>query len=303
MLILCGCSDRPDHPLRVAIHPWIGYQSLTLCQQNNSLDKKLVELVKNPSVSSSSRMIQKNQVDAAALTLDEVLFLRDQGVPLTIVLVFDTSAGADLLLARPEIKTLHDLKGKTIGMENSALGNLMLNEILHRAELEPAQVNLHYGIVSEHVLLWKNNKLDALITYIPLPEELDNKTQRLFDSREIPNVILDVLAVRTDRLKEYDAALRHLLQNHFGVVDGMRSRYPDTLHRLATVLNTSTESTATILSELTFPSLAYNSRWLSPNSQDFGNSVKKLAQIMLPARLLTNEPDMKGLTDNSYLPD
>lgn len=302
ILSCCSCSDKPDQPLKVAVHPWVGYQSLALCQQKTSLDKNLVDLVKSPSISASSRMIKENLVDAAALTLDEVLALRDQGVPLTVVLVFDISAGADLLLARPEIKTLKELKGKTIGLENSALGRLMLSEVLQRAELEITQVNLKYGVVGDHTLLWNKDNLDALITYLPLPDELAQQTNLLFNSRAIPNVILDVLAVRTDRLKQYDSALRHVLENHFCVVDGMRSRYPDTLHRLATVLDTSTELTETILRELTFPSLAYNHRLLSSNSQEFGRSVKKLSAIMLSAGILTHEPNMKDLTDNSYLP-
>lgn len=302
-VVLPGCSPQPASPLKVAIHPWIGYQSLTLCQQEGLLNENLVSLQASPSLSDSSKMVLDGRVDGAALTLDEVLALRDKGVALTVVLVFDASAGADLLVSRPEISRLDQLAGKRLGLEDSVLGKLMLSEILLRGGLQQDELELHYGIVSEHAKLWQQGKLDALITYLPLPKEVAQNSHRLFDSHDIPNTILDVLAIRTDRLERYRPALEHLLAQHFAIVDRLRSNAPDTIHRLAPLLNMSVPETEAALREIIYPALAYNQQLL--RDDDSGQVLKttlKLAPIMMESGLLGAPPVLSGMVDRSFLP-
>lgn len=300
VFFLASCFSA-DAPLRIAIHPWVGYQSLTLAKQEEQLDTKLVQLQSSPSLSESSRMVAEGSVDGAALTLEEVLVLREQGVPLTVVLIFDVSAGADLVLSRTEIERLEELAGKRIGLEDSVLSKLILSEVLKRAGLEEEQVALHYGIVSEHARLWQENNLDALITYLPLPKEIITTSNRLFDSNDIPNTILDVLAIRSDRLESFRPALEHLLKKHFAMAEKMRANAPDTLHRLAPVLGMSVEETASVLRELILPGLEYNQRLLQESGQ-LATTTTKVGDIMLTAGLLASSPDLENLVNDSFLP-
>ena len=98
-----GCSQ--GQLLKVGIHPWVGYESLELAQQFKWLPEG-VELVHKEELNTSGAALQAGQVDAACLTLDEVLRLRAEGTPVTVGLVFDVSAGADALLVRPGIERL-----------------------------------------------------------------------------------------------------------------------------------------------------------------------------------------------------
>lgn len=96
---LSGCAQ--SQPLKVAVQPWCGYQFLFVARVEGWQDTKQVELVDTALTTESVAALREGRVDAAALTLDEVLLLRSQGHPLHVVMVFDASAGADLLLATP----------------------------------------------------------------------------------------------------------------------------------------------------------------------------------------------------------
>lgn len=95
-LILPGCGQSA--PLKVAAHVWPGYELMFLAKEQGWLDPERVELVSTPFASSSLEALISGQVDAAALTLDEVLSARDRGLPLTVVLVFNVSAGTLMLM-------------------------------------------------------------------------------------------------------------------------------------------------------------------------------------------------------------
>ena len=98
-----------------------------LAQSLKYFDTKQVRLVELANASQSSQAMRNGTVDAAMLTLDEVLNLKQNGLDLRIVLVMDVSNGADVLMANPSIAKLADLRGKRVGVESSAVGAVMLD--------------------------------------------------------------------------------------------------------------------------------------------------------------------------------
>ncbi|MCK5188995.1 MAG: ABC transporter substrate-binding protein, partial [Methylococcales bacterium] len=99
----------------ISSHVWPGYDLMFLAQKQGWLVDPNLKLLTTQSATDSIMALSTGQVDGAALTLDEVLLARDKGIPLTIVLVFDISAGADMVLSRAKINSLSELKGKRIG--------------------------------------------------------------------------------------------------------------------------------------------------------------------------------------------
>jgi NitT/TauT family transport system substrate-binding protein len=303
ILLICyaGCQKNVKRPLRLAIHPWVGYQTLCVSANNGDLNPELVEITRTDSISDSAQLLLKDGVDAAALTLDEVLSLREKGVPLSIVLVFNTSAGADLLISRPNIARLEELKNATIGMEDSVLGYLMLAKILQHADLERKDVRLHFGIVKQHETLWNNPEIDALITYMPLAENM-RAGNILFDTRMIPEAIIDVLAVRTDRMEQFSAALKHIVEKHFAVADNLYPHAPKILGAMAICLNADTEETKKSLSNIIMPNVAQNHELLNPDQDSqLIQSAKDILEIMHP-RMHFKPEQLENLSSIEYLP-
>jgi len=125
-LLLTACSDAPLTPLRVGTNSWTGYQPLYLAKDLKLWKDDQIRLIEYPSTSEVLRAFRNKVLEAASLTLDEVLLLRQLKIPVSIVLIHDFSNGADSIMAHSNIKTMQQLKGKTVGLESGALGAFVI---------------------------------------------------------------------------------------------------------------------------------------------------------------------------------
>lgn len=297
---LSACSCRKG--LKVAVFPWIGYEPLYLAEELKFLPKN-IRLVKGQNSSQSIELLRLNQVDAAALTLDEVLHARSKGIALTVVLVFDTSAGADMLLARQDIDTLSQLKGKRIAFEANALGELVMQKILEKAGLTEKDIIRVDISPDQQVQAWQEGQMDAVITYQPTAAFLLQAGARtLFNSREIPETIFDVLAVKTDVLDHCGQTVRSLVKANFQALDHLNTNLGDSLYRIANNEKLAPEEVKTALRGVVFPGMETNRNYLTKQSS-FYRSAQALNQLMVQKGLLPKPDDFKQLFSNQYLPE
>lgn len=211
--LLSACEPLPPPPLRVALGPWMGHDSLILARERNWLDAADARLVEVISSSESARALRNGLVEAAGLTLDEALRIADEGVDIRIVALFDTSHGADALLVRPDIRRAADLRGKSIAIEQSALGAYLLERFLALQGLALSDIRIARVEADRHETYLLAGKADAVITYEPIKSRLLARGYAaIFDSSEIPGEIVDVLAVRAETLAAEAPRVIRLLQ-------------------------------------------------------------------------------------------
>lgn len=195
--LLAACAPPSVPPLKVGLNPWVGYDPLVLAQEHRLLNAAAIKLVELTSNSDSARALRNGLLDVAALTLDEALRLSDQGVALRIVGILDVSHGADAVMARPPIQALQQLKGQRIGLEEGALGQLVLGRLLQAAELSASEVLTVHVEAAQHTSMLMEGKVDAVITFEPMKSQLQAQGMvNLFDSTRMPGEIVDVLVAR-----------------------------------------------------------------------------------------------------------
>lgn len=301
--LLQGCT-LGEQPISIAAHVWPGYEPMFLARSEGWLDAKQVSLFETGSATESIQALADGKVDGAALTLDKVLRARAMGIPLTVVMVFDVSAGADMLLARSSINKLADLKGKRIAYEQGAVGALMLSEALLAAGLNMADVKPVSLPVNEQYAAWQQNQIDAAITYEPVASQLMTlDAVKLFDSSQIPNVIVDVLAVRSDVFdRSRAAALRHLIAAHLKAVERLNRNPHDAAYRMAARLGLSADQVMASFRGLVLPDAANNRRMLNDASSPLLGIARKLSALMVKERILSQEDKFDGLIRADYLP-
>lgn len=265
---LVACSGPPA-PLTIASHIWPGYELMFLARRQGWLDGSRVQLLETTSATRSMALLREGQAMGAALTLDEVLRGRQDGIDLAVVLVFNISAGADVLIVRPDILRLDHLANKRIGVESSGLGALMLRKVLGSAGLQRRDVIVVPLTIDTHQAAWDSGEIDALITFEPVASILlENGATRLFDSRSIPDTIFDVLAIRRDRLREYREAVQHLIAAHFRALDHLRTNPVDASYRMAERLGVAGPEVLSLFRGLVLPDIHANRRLLSgPNAR------------------------------------
>ena len=299
-----SCGWDESKPIAIAAHVWVGYEPLFLACREGWLDTRQVKLLETTSATESLQAISDGRVDGAALTLDEVLKARATGLPLAVVMVFNISAGADMLVVRPGIKQLANLKGQRIGFEPSSVGELLLAEVLRAAGLTPQDVQRVPLSVDKQREAWQRKQIDAAITYEPVATQLlALGAVKLFDSRQVPNTIVDVLAIRLEVLDTaHEEAVRHLVAAHFRGLDHLRRNPQDAAYRMAGHLRVPAAEVLTAFKGLLIPDAANNLRLLAGTSPTLLASAHQLSRIMVKGRFLAQDDTLKALIRADFLP-
>jgi NitT/TauT family transport system substrate-binding protein len=194
-----GGDGAPAHaPLRVGINPWPGYGFAMLADSLGYYEDEGVEvrLVEQSSLGDSRRAFDRHQVDGMFGTIVEVITSeQSHGHPVEVVLVADYSDGSDMILAHPDIPDLAGLRGKRIGAEPGTLTEVVLSLALRRAGLSTNDVDVRWISALEMPRAFEQGRIDAAVCYPPVSVEIaDLGGHRVFDSSQIPGVVLDVLA-------------------------------------------------------------------------------------------------------------
>jgi len=299
-----GSGCQPTRRMAVATRVWVGYETLYLARDRGWLDPAQVELVSVRGSADSLQALRSNRVQAAGLTLDEVLRAQTSGLPLSVVLVFNISLGADMLVAQPHIRDLGDLRGCQIGFEAGSVGELMLAASLQAAGLRRSDVRLREMPVIDQAEVWRTRAVDALITFEPMATRLlAMGALRLFDSRHIPDTIVDVLAVRQDALGwAQRSAWQHLIEGHFRAVQHLTLNPHDAAQRMATHLELPASQVLSAYRGLALPDVAHNRRLLSGQSPRLLESARKVAAVLSETGLLPPSPEWPGLIRDDFLP-
>ncbi len=199
--LLAGCGRPPAPPLRVGLNPWPGYEFLFLAQEKGYFAQEgvPVRLVELGSLADVRRAFERGQVDAVGCTLVEVLQIAEHAPARRpqVFLTVDCSEGADMILARPGIKTVAELKGRKVAVELASLNVYVLARALEKAGVKLSEVELVSLDQSAMERSFKNGMVDAVVTYPPFTVPLlrDHAAVKLFTSAEIPGEVVDVLAM------------------------------------------------------------------------------------------------------------
>ncbi len=224
LLLLGACSEQQDTPIRLGTNVWPGYEPLYLAQHLELIKPEEVRLIEYPSASEVIRAFRNRSLEAAALTLDEVLLLQQDGIPVSVILVTDISAGGDVIMARKEVIDMATLKGKRVAVESSALGAYVISRALELHGMKLDDIEVKHLEVSAHEAAYRSGEVDAAVTFDPVRTQLLKLgAHEIFNSREMPGEIVDVVVVHNSLL-EQPTKVRALLDGWFAALDHLKNQ-------------------------------------------------------------------------------
>jgi len=286
-LLVSGCAREDSEPFRIAANIWPGYEPLHLAAKLGYFAPLPVTVHEMPSSSASLHAFRNRTVDAAALTLDETLLLAQDGIDLRIILILDVSNGADVLMARPEITQPAELRGRRIGVENTALGAYVLSRALEQAGLLPTEVQVVSLTVDRHEEAYLTGEVDAVVTFEPVRTKLlDRGARILFDSRRLPDEILEVLVTQAEVVRERPQAVRSLVDGWFRALDFLRNDPARAAAMMARRQGLAPAAVRDALTGLRFPDRADNERLLNGPVPGLLAAAARLEEVMLRHHLL-----------------
>jgi NitT/TauT family transport system substrate-binding protein len=297
LLPLSGCMREPDTALRIGTNVWIGSEPLYLARELGRLDPATVQLVEYPSASEVLRAYRNQAIDGMVISLDELFGLAVDGLQPRVILVVDVSHGADVVVGRRGMRSMHDLKGKSVAVESGALGAFVLSRALALNGMQASDVNVVHLESNEQPGAFERGQVDGAVTFDPYRTQLLRAgATTLFDSTRIPGEIVDLLAVRAGVVEKRPKALQALLAGWFDALDYMKRDPKDAARRMGIRQQTTGEQFLEALGGLRIPSRDENLKMLGGSAPELAVTGHKLMDLMLEAKLLQT-----GLTIETVL--
>jgi len=141
--IIGGSSRLYAAPLKVGYSDWPGWVAWDIGIQKGwfkeaGVDIEFVWFEYVPSMDAFSA----GKVDAVTMTNGDAMVTGSAGGKSVAILLNDYSNGNDMIVAKPGIKSMADLKGKKIGVEVGFVDHLLLLNGLQAAKLKESDVTL-----------------------------------------------------------------------------------------------------------------------------------------------------------------
>lgn len=295
-----GCQ-APAAPLRVGAIAFVGYQFIHLAQQLGLLADSGVRLLDMRSNTDCLRALATGRLEAAGLTLDEVITGLHDGIPLKVVMVLDVSAGADAVMAHAALRSPADARGKRVSVEQSAGGAMMLAAFLEAAGLQPQDIVQVPTPLSESTEALRSGQVDVAVTAEPWATQMQKAgAVRLFDSKSIPGRIVDVLVVRADTLSTHARGIQRLVKAQFEALARFQADPQAHAQAVSQRLQIAPGDVAAALRGLDLPDREANLRLLAPDGA-LQAGIPQLQDLLLRQGLLGSRVNTRDLIEARFV--
>ncbi len=303
LLCLAGLfwpASAKQRQFTVAVNIWPGAEGLLSARQSATFKDVPVSLIEFSWSAAVLGAFQKRVVDAAVISLDELLRLDAGDAQPQAVLVVGVSKGSDAIFARPGISDVAGLRGKRVGVELHSAGEYLLLRALQEHGLSLDDVQIVALNLAETESAYLERDLDAVVTADPWRARLAEKGAVLLaDSSRMGLEMCRVLVVRRDVANKYQDEIQRLVAVSLDHANGVGPCWED--QGLAAVLrreDLSREQWQAALRLIHSPGLDENRALLSGGLTE---TLRPMADRMRKAGWLGNDIDVTRLTTDEFV--
>ncbi|BDQ34822.1 ABC transporter substrate-binding protein [Pseudodesulfovibrio portus] len=206
-LVLFASTAFAGTPVKVAHATWVGYGPLYIAKDlgyfaEEGLD---VDIVIIEDEAQYAAALASGNIDGLGNVLDREVIHFAKGTPEVVVFAMDESSGGDGVISSAEIKTVADLKGKTVGLDKSSTSYFFFLSLLAKYGVDEKDINITEMGASDAGAAFVAGRIDGAVTWEPW---LTNAGERegghvLVSSKEMPKTIVDVFVLNADFVKAH----------------------------------------------------------------------------------------------------
>jgi NitT/TauT family transport system substrate-binding protein len=194
-----GSSQAAAAPLHLGYSDWPGWVAWQIAIDKGWLTQAGLDVkFEWFDYSASMDAFAAGKLDGDFVTNGDALVMGAGGARNVTVLVTDFSSGNDMIVARPGIRTLKDLKGKKVGVEIGLVEHLLLQDGLKKSAMSLDDVTLVNAKTNETPQVLASGQVDAIGAWQPnsgLAIRALPGAHPIYTSAQSPGLIYDVLVV------------------------------------------------------------------------------------------------------------
>lgn len=162
------------------------------------------------------------KLDGVGMTNGDALVTGAPGAKSVMIILNDYSNGNDMIVAKPGITSVKDLKGKKIGVEIGFVDHLLLLNALKKAGLSEKDVELVNVPTNETPQVLASGQVDAIGAWQPssgMALKMVPGSKAIYTSADEPGLIYDALAVSPKSLATRKADWAKVVKVWYRVVN------------------------------------------------------------------------------------
>ena len=158
--------------------------------------------------SASMDAFTAGKIDAVLMTNGDALVTGAGGARSTMILITDYSNGNDMILAKPGIKSVSDLKGKKVAVETGLVEHLLLRNAMKKAGMKAGDIEIVNSKTNEMPQMLASKDIVAVGAWEPIAGQARKAApgaKAIYTSADEPGLIYDVLAVNPSSVNAHRA--------------------------------------------------------------------------------------------------
>lgn len=222
LALLVGARLQAE-PLKVAYSDWPGFTLIEVAKQKGwfkdaGIEVELVWFDYLPSLDAFAA----GKVDAVTAVAADLLVSGANGAKSKFICLLDYSNGNDMIIAKPGIESLKDLKGQKVGLEVTLVEHLLLLQGLKSAGMKASDVELVNTATNDTPQVLGSGSVAAVGAWYPVSGQALKQvpgSKPIYTSADAPGLIYDVLAVNPTSLAKRKADWEKYVAIYYKCVD------------------------------------------------------------------------------------
>ncbi len=301
-IALFAVSAQAQEKVVLGMSGWTGFQPLKLAELAGIFKKNGVDIeIRFIAPVQRSSALASGALNAAATTVDQHIVWTSAGIATTQVALIDKSKGGDGLAVRNNIKSIKDLKGKSVNVDGpGTVQHFMLSYILEKNGMSIQDVIRSTMAAQPAAQAFVAGQGDAALTYEPYLSSVRDKPEAgkiLVTSNEYP-VVVDVLVFRKDFIEKHPKVVKATVDSFFEALD-MLKRDPAKSHELmGSSVKQSGEAFAKSAAYIAWQDRDANKAYYAKEHQPF---VEFAVRVLKFNRVIQKEPKAQEMIDLRFL--
>jgi NitT/TauT family transport system substrate-binding protein len=216
VLTLAAGSLRAAEPLKIGYSDWPGWIAWEVAIQKGwfkeaGVDVEFVWMEYVPSMDAFAA----GKLDGVGMTNGDALTYGANGTKAVTILVNDFSNGNDMIIAKPGINSVKELKGRKIGVEVNFVDHLLIIKALELNGMKESDVELVNVSTNDTPQALASGQVDAVGCWHPISGQalkLVPGSKPIFTSKDVPGLIYDCLYVSPQGLAAHKAEWAKVVQ-------------------------------------------------------------------------------------------
>jgi NitT/TauT family transport system substrate-binding protein len=220
---LAVASSGIADPIKIGYSDWPGFTLLEVAKQKGwfkdaGVDVDLVWFDYLASIDAYSA----GKIDADCIVATDALGAGATGAKGKFIALLDFSEGSDMIIGKPGVESIKDLKGQKVGIEVGLVEHLLLLQALKDNGMTVSDVTLVPTPTNNAPQTLGSGQVAAIGAWYPVSSQALKQvagSKRLFTSAEAKGLIYDVLEVNPSSLGQHKDDWTKIVKIYYKCVD------------------------------------------------------------------------------------